>query len=158
MKIEELIKKYKTIAKVSTALSGKKVKYVSSTSINSGAGIPSGEIITIIRCNNSLQAPYYGAFTVECSQGQRTVYGIEMQLNNDTIESIQEEIQSLEKSIKDDTSEIKILKSKIEFMQKNNLKEFDETDFTVYAVLDQLEDPTLTKVERAQAIAKLIKG
>lgn len=159
MKIEDIIKKHKTISKVNSHLSGKKVKVkFSDSGIFSGHSLPEDTQITIIRCNNSLQAPYFGNFTCTTPQGQRTLYGCELKFNGDTIDTIKDDIRVLEESISRDQSEIELLNTKIKFMQKNNLKEFDETDFTVYAALEQLENPKLSKVQRAQAIAKLVKG
>ena len=158
MKIEDIIKKHKTIGKITSYLVNKKVKFTTSHTIYSNSGIPEGETVTIVRCTGSLQLPYLGNFLCTTSLGQRNIYGCELKFNGDTIESIKEDIQSLEENISREQSEIDLLNSKIKFMQKNDLKEFDETDFTVYAVLEQLENPKLSKVQRAQAIAKLVKG
>lgn len=159
MKIEDIIKAHKTIAKISQHMANKKVKYITPPGgAYSGSGLIDNNIITICRCLGSLQPPYYGQFICNTPLGQRNVYGCEMKLDTDTIESIQEDITSSLEVIENAQTEIEILQSKIKFMKDNKLKEFDETDFKVYAVLDQLEDMSLTKLQRAQTIIKLVKG
>ena len=59
--------------------------------------------------------------------------------------------------IKADYNDADYDSQKTEISEENNLKEFDETDFKVYSVLEALENEGLTKVQRAQAIAKLVK-
>ena len=81
----------------------------------------------------------------------------EFKIGGNTIEDLQSENEYFDKQILELKENIKTNKEKLTFMKANDLKEFDETDFKVYATLDLLEG-NFSKVEKAKAIASLIKG
>lgn len=152
--------KYKNVAEANKALRNKKVKVTSPVpGINSGHGYSVGTILTISNCSGSLTAPYFGYFHVLCpNTGMiRGIYGAEFSIMEYMIEALDLENIELEKKIKDLKDEMRKNSQKIKFMKENNLKEFDETDFKVFSVLETLETEGLSKVERAKVIAKLIK-
>lgn len=156
MKIEDIIKKNKTNANITKALAGKKVTFTTSI-YSAGQGITIGTKVTIINCQGSLQAPYLGYYSVQTPIGVRSVYGCELKLEGDTIESIKEDIKDLKKSIEEQKEEVKVLESKIKFMEENKLESYDENVFKAYHTLSIISEGTTT-MEKAKAIAELFKS
>jgi len=157
MKLEDIVKKYKTIQKVSEAVKGLKGIYVgNNTVLNSGSGLQHGSEITILNCSGSMNPPYHGYYLVSTSIGNRNVYGCELKMGEPTVESIEEDIKALEKSIVEDQEEVKKLKSKIQFMKENKLETYDENVFKAYHTLTILGEASDT-MSKAKAIAELFK-
>lgn len=157
MKIEELIKTYKTISNISKAVSGKKVKIIDNT--RSGHGLLPGSYGTIIKYNGSPQAPYYGSFTVSGELGTGapwTVYGTELKFSGDTKEEIENEISEINKTIITLNKEIDQLKAKLVFMKEQKLEVFDENTFKAFQTLSLLDNKKLSKIEKAKLISDLI--
>lgn len=152
--------RYKNVTEAIKALKGKKVKIIASPAgVNSAHGYQIGTIVTVSHCNGTLTSPYFGYWNVTDNATGiiRGIYGAEFDVTACTIEDLDLENVKIEKQIKDLKDEIRANTQKINFMKDNGLKEFDETDFKVYSVLETLETEGLTKVERAKLIAKLIK-
>ena len=64
----------------------------------------------------------------------------------------------IEAQIKEAQAAIEIAKGKLKWMQETNSEEFDEDEFKVWHTLTMLEDTNTTKVQKAKAIAQLIKN
>lgn len=78
-------------------------------------------------------------------------------IGGNTIKDLEEENNSLKTSILDIEKQLKTNNIKISFMKDNRVEDFDETDFKVFETLNLLENENLSKVDKAKAIAKLIK-
>lgn len=74
-----------------------------------------------------------------------------------TKENIQAEIKELKADKKRIDSDIKNLNLKLDFIKENNLEIFDEDQFKAYKTLVLVEDPTLSRIEKAKLIAELVK-
>ena len=74
-----------------------------------------------------------------------------------TVEELTNELTSIDTQIQEAKEQQAEIKAKIKFMKENGLKEFDDTDFKVYAVLKVLEKGAST-LDMAKAISALIKG
>lgn len=66
-------------------------------------------------------------------------------------------IAEIKELITELTSEISLLKNKLLFMEAQGIKEFDETEFTVFNVLQEIKNDT-SDIAKARAIAKLINS
>ena len=75
---------------------------------------------------------------------------------SETISNINNEISIIKESIKESKEEIDLLESRKNFMKENGVKEFDEDQFKAFHVLELLEEPRLTRIKKAELIAKLI--
>ncbi len=82
----------------------------------------------------------------------------QFKIGGNSIEDLTSENKEFSKEIDYLKEQIADNNIKIKFMNDNDLKEFDETDFKVYKTLSLLEDPKLSQVDRAKAISALIKG
>lgn len=79
-------------------------------------------------------------------------------VNCDTIPGLKEEI-SLNLAEIEKLQAVNVQhQQKIDFMTENGLESFDEDEFKVFAVLKQLSNKKTSEIEKAKAIAKLIKG
>ena len=79
-------------------------------------------------------------------------------LSNLTTKDIQDNIKSLKKNISDIKEEIKKEEVKIEYLKETGSEKYDENEFKVYTTLSLLEDPKLSKLEKARLVANLIKS
>lgn len=152
MKTLERNHRFKSMKEMQDLLQGKKITIISNLS---GSQIPEGTKTKVMLCYSPTTGNAY--VTTEARPGS-CVYMNEFKLGGDTIPDLEEETLDLEKEIVAKKSEIELNKAKIKFMKAHKLTEFDETDFKVYETLELLENTSITKVERAKAIAKLIKG
>jgi hypothetical protein len=143
MNIAKIIDKGTTIAEMTRLLKDKKFKFKVGP-LNSGSGCVAGEEVTIVSCGGSLQAPYYGIYTARSKGRVINVYGCELEFSPITISDLEEKNTSIKGKIEELKRELVANTSKISFMKENGL--------------EQLENATLTKVDKAKAIAKLIKG
>jgi len=66
-------------------------------------------------------------------------------------ETLIEEQETLELELGD-------VKLKLQWMEENNIKKFDENEFKVYKTLKLLENDDMSTIEKSKLIAKLIKG
>ena len=74
----------------------------------------------------------------------------EFQLQATTREEFEKEIEGIEKTLAD-------LNAKVDWMDKNKIVEFDETEYKCWSALKAL-DSKGTAMDKAKIIAKLIKG
>lgn len=79
-------------------------------------------------------------------------------LTNITVKDIEDNITSLKKDISNIKEEIKKEEVKIEYLKETGSEKYDENEFKVYTTLSLLEDPKLSKLEKAKLVANLIKS
>lgn len=139
------------IAAMTKALVGRTVKIKSlSTGHNYGSVGSKFKIECFIGWNGS---------NVILKNNQGAYIGLnEIEILPQTIEELQNEKLENDKLIADLIEEKNIIDNKIAFLQENNLEEYDEELFKITEVLKKLDDGSLTGIERAKAIADIIKG
>lgn len=117
---------------------GMKVKIIGNTTNH---GIPEGTIVVLGQKNgvNHL-VPEYG-----CYVGPQDIAPVAT-----TKAEIEEEVERLK-------TEITVEEAKLAYMKKTKSKIFDETEFKVWAALQQLNTKK-TDIEKARIIAKIISG
>jgi hypothetical protein len=117
---------------------GSKAKIVND---NAGHGLPMGTVVTLGRKQNQY---YYIA-----------EHGVNVMLNDIapvalTKEEIEAEVERLK-------GEIAIEEAKLAYMKKTKSKLFDETEFKVWAALQELKTKR-SDIDKARLIAKIING
>lgn len=143
---------FKTQKEANTKLIGKVVKVIAN---RAGHNYPIGSRITITGVHNISNLV---TCTVRTAESSYSFYLDDFEISGQTIEELEKDIVDYEKSIKEFQLDIENIKSKISFMKKNEIKEFDENQFKAYYTLELLDNKKLNNIQRAQAIAKLIKG
>jgi len=68
-----------------------------------------------------------------------------------------EEIICLKADKKKIDNEINSIKDKIEFITENQCEKFDEEEFKAFQTLKLVDNPKLSRIEKAKLIAKLLK-
>lgn len=91
-------------------------------------------------------------------RGGNSICFRDFKIGGNTIKDIEEENEMLEKSIKSTKDNINDNILKIKFMYDNKLTTFDNTEFEVYKALSVLEDPSLSKIEKAKALSNIINN
>jgi len=127
-------------------LNGKKVKIIST---ENGHGVPMGTVVTITASypNNGFggTATYYHSYN-----SSTVLYRKNFVLYSLTKEELQKELEETQKKASD-------IQAKIDFLNENNLENFDEDYFKVYSALQELDkDSSIT--EKVKVIINLIKG
>lgn len=79
-------------------------------------------------------------------------------IGDQSLKSLEESITENDKEIKRLQSENELTDQKISFMKENKMDTYDDDVFKVLEVLHALEAKSGTKLEKAMAIAKIIKG
>ena len=139
---------------------------------NIGLKLKKGDIVKILQCR------YGGNYDIQLFNGNETqsnVWCVEKvyarYLNTIDLTSEHPDINNLkqiqmEKLIKDFTSrkeklqqELQIIDDKLRYIEESGCFTFDENEFKVYKTLQLLEEnQNLSRMEKAQAIAKLISN
>lgn len=150
--------KGKTQVEANQYVKGKKFKVISNAS---GSGVPVGEHITMTSCNIATNTNFGGS-TIGAKRISNNIHtgwcGLaELECPSSTLKDLEDDIESIDNTIIELKQSKKLKEENVQFMKKNGLKEFNEDEFKVFAVLETLEQPGLSKIKRAQLITKLIK-
>lgn len=138
---------------IATFLNGKRVEVISSVGNHNYGSVGTKFTVDIVpgyESCNQLTGNYLNGPT---SNGISMKYLV---IVAQTVDELTQELNECENNIKEIEIQKQALKAKIKFMKDNSLKEFDDTDFKVYAVLKVLEKGAST-LDTAKAISKLIK-
>lgn len=65
---------------------------------------------------------------------------------------------SIERLIDEAKATVKLNEDKIKWMDHTQNEEFDEDEFKVWSTLQLFKDPNLSDIEKAKAIAQMVKG
>lgn len=161
MKFSDLVKKHKikTLVETQQLLNGKKIRIIARTSNH---GFPYGDY-TVNSVGQSYPTGTNPYLTLSLKEfpnlGMPTLYNVDFEiLLFSTKADFETEISSLRKQISDNEKLISKYDERLRFMDANNLDEFSEEDFKILNALDYIEDNKLTRVEKAKAIGKMLKG
>ena len=76
----------------------------------------------------------------------------------ETVQDFQKENDDISKEIAKLQLEIEVNKSRIEFMQENQMEVFDEDTFKAFGILTIIEKSKSSKIQKAAAISKLMNS
>lgn len=121
---------------------GSKAKCIATHGSTSGIYVPLGTILTVTKVQNQqFQTKEHGGMWFFMREFESTVI---------TTKELEEQILELESQIED-------LKVKKLYLEETNQKEFDETEFKVFATLRTLKTE-MSDLEKAKVIASLISA
>lgn len=129
---------------------GKSIRIIGCTSGHNYGAV--GSIVKIYCWNNN-----NGGY-VQINQNYSSIMLADMEILPQTIAELLEEKELNDKAIAGLQQDKLDIDSKIAFMKENNVDEYDEELYKVTQVLKKLDDGSLTGIERAKAIASIIKG
>jgi hypothetical protein len=102
---------------------------------------------------------YNGYYNVQLPSGQSISMAsaaLDKSLARTKKEQIEEQIVKAQEKIKATEAFIAEAKLKIAFMEETNSEEFNENEFKAYQTLTLIENTSMSKLEKAKAIASLI--
>ena len=104
---------------------------------------------------------YNGYYNVQLPSGQNITMSsaaLNRCLGRTKKEQFLEQIEKAEDKIKATEAFIEETKLKIEFMEETNSEEFSENEFKAYQTLTLIENTSMSKLDKAKAIAQLINS
>lgn len=160
MKLIQFIKskKIKNIPEMQIALVGKKINILNKT--KGAHSFPLGVQIVQSVSNAIFTGidPYVSIY-IQGNTGHYSIYNSEFEiLNLEKIEDFEDEIKELKKEISVKEKLIAKYEQRISFMNVHNIDEFSEEDYKILTTLEYIEDNNLSKVEKARALGKMLKG
>lgn len=85
-------------------------------------------------------------------QGNKLIFSeVELVIGPETKEDFEEEKERLECELED-------INTKIQFMEENNLDEFDEDEYRIFKSLDVLDDKEKSRKDKAKELKRLLKN
>lgn len=149
--------KYNTYDEILNYLKGKRIEIIKTVG-NHNYG-PVGTKITLDNPNMTLSGvsgTIYKCLHRGTSIGNNLNFTCFTVIISETEEEIKEEIKYLQTKKKEIDEEIKLEKGKIAFIKETGSDKYDENEFKAYSALKTIEDKSLSIIERAKLIAKLI--
>lgn len=104
---------------------------------------------------------YNGYYNVQLPSGQSISMAsnaLDKSLARTKKEQIEEQIVKAQEKIKATEAFIAESKLKIAFMEETNSEEFSENEFKAYQTLTLIENTSMSKLDKAKAIAQLINS
>lgn len=129
----------------------KKGSKVIVTDDGSGSMTPVGTKLTIDKVIGNIA--YYKFNGLNCSKNFNCLKVI-----NSTVKELEKDLLDIDKEIIALNTEKESIRSKIQFMEDNELEIYDEDTFKAFSTLSLLDNNKLSKIEKAKLISKLIKG
>jgi hypothetical protein len=102
---------------------------------------------------------YNGYYNVQLPSGQSIAMAsnaLDKSLARTKKEQIEEQIKKAQEKIEATEAFITEAKLKIAFMEETNSEEFSENEFKAYQTLTLIENTSMSKLDKAKAIAQLI--
>jgi hypothetical protein len=122
---------------------GDKVKVVG---VSSGHSIPVGTVGTISHTTNNNRYWYLTGYTSYLNLTDFTV-----------VEPVKVSREQLESRLSDAQEEVNTIKSQINYMEETESKFFCNDEWRIYCALKVFESRELDRVEKAKAIAELVR-
>ena len=116
------------------------------TILPNNAGAPAG---TFTLTANSTQSGGYTYLQLGASRWSLLAH--EFKVGGLSKDDLKEQIQELKIEIKD-------VETRLAFIEETGQEEYNETEYKVWSILKEFDNPKLSQLEKAKAIATLVDG
>jgi len=148
---QKRVKKLTNIAKITEYLRGKTIRILNTAGSHNYGGVG-----TILKLDNSVMYITSTSLSGGIHGGNTLTFDQFTVLDNVTKEDILKNIEGIQEQIIELENEIISEELKITFLKETRSKTYNENEFKAFKTLSLMEDDSLSKIQKAQLIAKLI--